>query len=142
MDKDVRDAGNSEARTAGGKPDKAVRRSRRARKLSSAIESAVASAAARQAVNPYRLPEACTIHEAVALKSALQSLLDAPGAITLDGNAVERIDTAGIQLMACFLRSCRRDERAVTWSGTSAELARAADVLGLRSMLELPVSGG
>ena len=49
----------------------------------------------------------CTVAEADALKSELARRLDEPGAVTMDVTALQRIDTAGLQLLAAFVRDRR-----------------------------------
>ncbi|HEY7887487.1 MAG TPA: STAS domain-containing protein [Steroidobacteraceae bacterium] len=80
----------------------------------------------------------CTVAEAEALKSELACRLDEPGPVTLDVSALQRIDTAGLQLLAAFVRDRRTAGRAVQWHGRAAALDAAADRLGLQDMLELP----
>ncbi|RYG87049.1 STAS domain-containing protein, partial [bacterium] len=44
----------------------------------------------------------CTLREAEAMKVALQAAEDTSGDFVVDGGAVERIDTAGLQLLVAF----------------------------------------
>jgi ABC-type transporter Mla MlaB component len=55
----------------------------------------------------------------------------------VDVTALQRIDTAGLQLLAAFVRDRRTAGRMVAWRGRSAALDAAAGLLGLDSMLEL-----
>jgi ABC-type transporter Mla MlaB component len=84
----------------------------------------------------------CTVAEADALKSELGSRLQRSQTVTLDVSAVQRIDTAGLQLLAAFVRDRRTAGRAVAWRGRASALETAADLLGLRAMLELPGEAG
>jgi len=84
----------------------------------------------------------CTVAEADALKSELARRVDEPGTITLDVTALQRIDTAGLQLLAAFVRDRRAAGRAIAWRGQAPALNAAAGVLGLNSMLELPGEAG
>jgi ABC-type transporter Mla MlaB component len=84
----------------------------------------------------------CTVADADALKSALASRLDEAGPVTLDVSALQRIDTAGVQLLAAFVRDRRTAGRAVAWGGRAAALETAAELLGLHHMLELPGEAG
>jgi len=84
----------------------------------------------------------CTVAEADALKSALASRVAETGAVTLDVSALQRIDTAGLQLLAAFVRDRRAAGRAVAWGGRASALETAAHLLGLHHMLELPGEAG
>jgi ABC-type transporter Mla MlaB component len=80
----------------------------------------------------------CTVAEADALKSELMSRLHEPETVTVDVSALQRIDTAGLQLLAAFVRDRRTAGRAVAWRGRASALDSAAGLLGLYDMLELP----
>jgi ABC-type transporter Mla MlaB component len=84
----------------------------------------------------------CTVAEADALKSELGRRVQRPDPVTLDVSAVQRIDTAGLQLLAAFVRDRRTAGRAVAWRGRASALETAAGLLGLRDMLELPREAG
>jgi ABC-type transporter Mla MlaB component len=84
----------------------------------------------------------CTVAQADTLKSELGRRLQEPAPVTLDVSAVQRIDTAGLQLLAAFIRDRRTAGRAVTWRGQAAALTTAAGLLGLNDMLELPREAG
>jgi anti-anti-sigma regulatory factor len=80
----------------------------------------------------------CTVADASALKAELAKLLDDSGVVTLDVSAVQRIDTAGLQVLATFVRERESHGRQVEWRGTAPALAAAAKLLGLGSFLRLP----
>ncbi len=84
----------------------------------------------------------CTVAEAEALKSELARRLEEPQPVTVDVSALRRIDTAGLQLLAAFVRDRRTAGRAVAWRGRAAALDSAAGLLGLYDMLELPREAG
>lgn len=84
----------------------------------------------------------CTVAEADSLKAGLARLVDKATAVTLDVSALQRIDTAGLQLLAAFVRDRRAAARAVEWRGSAPALDAAANLLGLRGMLELPGEDG
>jgi ABC-type transporter Mla MlaB component len=84
-----------------------------------------------------RLAAECAVAEADALKSELARRLQEPQPVTLDVSALQRIDTAGLQLLAAFVRDRRTAGRAVAWRGRAPALETAAGLLGLRDMLEL-----
>lgn len=82
----------------------------------------------------------CTLAEADSLKAALAGLIDEPRAVTLDASAVQRIDTAALQLLAAFARDRRIGGRTLEWRGAEHALDPAARLLGMSDLLGL--SGG
>jgi ABC-type transporter Mla MlaB component len=80
----------------------------------------------------------CTVSDAGSLKERLASLLEEPQAVTLDVTALQRIDTAGLQVIIAFVRERAGHGRLVQWQGTAPVLATAAHLLGLTSLLRLP----
>ena len=58
----------------------------------------------------------------------------------LDGSAVERVDTAALQLLAVYQRERRSRGEPSAWSGASDALRDAAGVLGLTIELNLPAN--
>jgi phospholipid transport system transporter-binding protein len=78
-----------------------------------------------------------SIRTAAILQAQLAERLDESGTVRIDGSAVDRIDTASLQLLAAFVRELRADARAVEWVGCSSGLWRAADILGLVAALGL-----
>lgn len=80
----------------------------------------------------------CTVADADALKAELARRVGDSTPVTVDVSALQRIDTAGLQLLAAFVRDRRTAGRAVTWRGRATALEAAAGLLGLYAMLELP----
>jgi anti-anti-sigma regulatory factor len=80
-----------------------------------------------------------TLRNVTAFQAELAERLDDSGPVQIDASAVERIDTATLQLLAAFVRDLRADARMVEWTDCSAVLRRAAQSLGLTSALELAV---
>jgi ABC-type transporter Mla MlaB component len=78
------------------------------------------------------------VSDALSLKERLAGLLDEPQAVTLDISALQRIDTAGMQVITAFVRERTGHGRPVEWQGTAPVLAAAARLLGLTSLLKLP----
>lgn len=87
------------------------------------------------------LPADCTVAQADTLKSALVRRLRQPRPVTIDVSALRRVDTAGLQLLAAFVRDRRVAGRALAWRGRAPALEAAAALLGLQGMLELPGEG-
>jgi phospholipid transport system transporter-binding protein len=78
-----------------------------------------------------------TIRTVTALQAELAERLDESEIVQIDGSAVDRIDTAALQLLAVFVRDMRAEARAVEWVGCSVGLLRAANGLGLSVALGL-----
>lgn len=83
------------------------------------------------------LPADFRIAAQAAFKQQLLGALD-HDAIVLDGGAVERVDTAALQLLVVFQRELDARQRAPTWQSASPVLTEAADVLGLTQLLKMP----
>lgn len=82
----------------------------------------------------------CTVADAGTLKSDLGKLLDDEGIVTLDISAVQRIDTAGMQVIVTFIRERDSQGRPVQWRGEAPAVTAAARLLGLTSVLKLPAA--
>lgn len=98
------------------------------------------SAAGRSPIGVFALSADCTVAESGALKSALLDVLQQQATVTLDIASVQRIDTAGIQLIAAFVRERESRGRKVEWRGTAPAFTSAARLLGVASVLGLPES--
>ena len=84
--------------------------------------------------------ESATIRNVTGLQAKLVERLDESGALRIDGAAVERVDTAMLQLLAAFVRDVRADGRAVEWIACSVPLRRAVSALALEQALGLAAS--
>jgi ABC-type transporter Mla MlaB component len=80
----------------------------------------------------------CMVSGATSLKESLAGLLDEPLPVTLDITALQRIDTAGLQVITAFIRDRAGHGRTVEWQGTAPAITTAAQLLGLTSLLRLP----
>jgi anti-anti-sigma regulatory factor len=80
----------------------------------------------------------CTVADASSLKAGLAKLLDESGIVTVDIGAVQRIDTAGLQVIATFVRERESHGRQVQWRGHAPAMSAAAKLLGLGTLLKLP----
>ncbi|MDE2308724.1 MAG: STAS domain-containing protein [Xanthomonadaceae bacterium] len=85
------------------------------------------------------LPADCRMAAQAQLLQELLAALDA-GAIELDGRAVERVDTAALQLLTLFKREVNARGGMLNWMGASEALDEAAGLLGLAKTLELPAA--
>lgn len=116
------------------KPGAATRTTRRGR----AAKTPAADTAAKSGPGAFAMAAECTVADAGALKSGLAKLLEDANVVTLDIGAVQRIDTAGLQVIATFVRERESQGRQVQWRGNAPALAAAAQLLGLSSILKLP----
>lgn len=87
-----------------------------------------------------RFGPSCTLQEARPLRAALLEQLSAGAPMVLDGSGIERIDTAGVQLLVGLSIDCMERGIAFCWKGRSAALEHAVGVLGVAALLESPGS--
>lgn len=80
----------------------------------------------------------CSIKEVAALRESLCAVLGAQEPVSIDASAVERIDTATLQLLYAFVRDRFAADREVVWQGVTGQLSEAARLLGVRDLLNLP----
>ena len=114
-----------------GAATRTTRRGRAAKTPGAEIEHKPAS-------GPFAVAAECTVADAGTLKSGLAKLLDDTGVVTLDIGSVQRIDTAGLQVIATFVRERESLGRQVEWRGAAPALTAAAKLLGLSEFLKLP----
>ncbi len=79
----------------------------------------------------------CSVKDAAALKTSLCAFSNPGDAVTLDVSAVERVDTATMQLLCAFVRDRGGRNQGVTWRGESAALQDAVRLLGVGALLGL-----
>ena len=72
------------------------------------------------------------------LYSRLQSALAARQPVVLDATQVERVDTAGLQILCAFVRDAVASGMAVQWQQPSLALRNAARLLNVSACLTLP----
>ncbi len=92
---------------------------------------------ARSAARHELAPE-CLVANAAELKNSLSALLEEPRPVALDGTAVERIDTAALQVIVAFVRERTSRGLGVEWHGVTPALTSGARLLGLDTVLGLP----
>jgi ABC-type transporter Mla MlaB component len=83
-----------------------------------------------------------SLRDAGALKDALVRVLDRQATVTLDARAVERVDTATLQLLAAFVRDRQMMSRQCVWHAAPAALIEAARLLGFTAALGLSAHSG
>lgn len=82
----------------------------------------------------------CSIKEVAVLREQLCAVVDNGEPVAIDASAVERIDTATLQLLYAFVRDRLNSDREVTWQGVPAALTDAARLIGVRDLLCLPAA--
>ncbi|PZN33128.1 MAG: hypothetical protein DIU71_05865 [Proteobacteria bacterium] len=87
------------------------------------------------------LPSSCTVREAAALKVELCTAARETHA-AVDARAVERIDTAALQLLCAFVKRREHEQRPVEWLGTSQNFDEAVRLLGAATLLGRPEVAG
>ena len=88
----------------------------------------------------FALAAECTVADAGTLKAGLAKLLEDAETVAVDISAVQRVDTAGLQLLTTFVLDRMVQDRDVEWMGYSPALTAAATLLGLNSILKLPTA--
>lgn len=83
----------------------------------------------------------CAIGNVPNLREELLGWLLGQGAVTVDRTAVQRPNTAMLQLLTAFVIDLKAQSRAVEWRGSNEAFDRAAQCLGLASALGLPAGG-
>ena len=105
-----------------------------------AVSDAVAPVVpAEQTSAVLALAENCILRDANALKEQLLKLKDMAEPVTLEVGAVQRIETANLQVLGAFVRDRVKAGRRVHWSGESPALSQAIRLLGLNALLEFDV---
>mgnify|MGYP005811454379 CR=1 FL=1 len=94
-----------------------------------------------------RLEPSCTLRDALDMQFQLLATDFGDSDVLLDGSAVERIDTAGLQMLVAFAKQHAASGRRIQWTAASQELQRGSRLLGLDETLGLnppppEVSGG
>jgi ABC-type transporter Mla MlaB component len=77
----------------------------------------------------------CSVKDASALKATLHVAEQSEEAVTIDITAVERIDTASMQLLCAFVRDRHARNRPLRWRGASAALDEAVKLLGTSELM-------
>ena len=123
------------ARKTPARKPAAGKRAAVARKAPSTAKAAKAAQRAK-APAPTALAADCTIEHAPALQKQLARVLADRACVTLDFSAVKRCDTAGMQVLAAFLRERREAGRDVALAGMSGNFLGLVKLLGLSALFE------
>ena len=123
------------ARKTAAKKPAAGKRAAVARK---ATTTAKPARAAKRARAPARtvLGADCTIEHAPGLQQQLAKVLTDRACVTIDFGAVKRCDTAGMQLLAAFIRERREAGREVELASLSENFLATAKLIGLAALFE------
>jgi anti-anti-sigma regulatory factor len=84
------------------------------------------------------LGTSCTIEDVAQLRTDLSAHLAANKPIIIDASRLERIDAAGVQLLAAFAIDCLEQGIAFAWKQRPAVLEEAIRLLGLAALMESP----
>jgi phospholipid transport system transporter-binding protein len=86
-----------------------------------------------------KLDPCCTLRESADLQFSLVAANGNP--VVVDGSAVERIDTAGLQLLVALARRQQQAGRELQWKAASTEIIQCGARLGLIDALGLGACG-
>ncbi len=101
--------------------------------------AASAASAKDDATAVVQLPADCRLAAQAALKTQLEEVLH-QGEIVLDVEALERVDTAALQLLVLFRRELESRGGKLGWRGANVVLDEAAGLLGLEQLLNRPAA--
>lgn len=90
-------------------------------------------------ISEIQLPAHLTISKVQSLQEILVKFTDDRNKdhLIIHAAEVERVDTAGIQLLYAFVQEARRRGITLEWDNPSQKLAAAAELLGMVSALEI-----
>ena len=83
------------------------------------------------------LAAVCTIEEASAIASTCKDALERAVPVSIDAAAVQRIDTAAMQVLVALVRTASERSLPCCWDGVSEAVTEAADRLDLGQHLHL-----
>ncbi len=92
-------------------------------------------------IQAFALGQSLSIRDVHDLRERLLAAVEA-GPVVLDGGAVERADSAGLQLLVALGRSLAARGEVLAYSGVSQTLTDVASTLGLTEACGLPGPGG
>ena len=97
-------------------------------------------AAATTASGVIELPAQCLLRDAVEYRQRFLECVELES-VMVDVGAVDRIDTAFIQVLLAFARTRAAAKRAITWQRVSSEFAASVRLLGVQAVLAIPDVG-
>jgi anti-anti-sigma regulatory factor len=102
----------------------------------SPVDTGVAASEARTSL--IDLGVSCTLQDVAAVRSACLAALASKDPPHIDGSRVERVDTAGLQVLVGFTIDCMERSIHFTWTDRSTALERSIRRLGIGPLLESP----
>lgn len=106
------------------------------------VIEAAAVAESAQAGDPIVVLAAnCSVKDAAVLKTSLCALARQSTPVTVDVSAVERVDTATMQLLCAFARDRSGRNQSIAWRGESQALKNAVRLLGVDALLGFDSKG-
>jgi len=88
--------------------------------------------------NTINLPESLTIHTIEASFNEINAhVSDAGDDIVLDAEAVENIDTSGLQSLLMIIQTAQSNQKNISWQNANDTLKTAANKTGLAEALLL-----
>jgi anti-anti-sigma regulatory factor len=122
-------------------PARSAKKAKRAAGKRPAAVAAVAAAPAPRADSfLLKLEASCTLRDVADLQFSLVAARGDP--LLVDGGSVERIDTAGLQLLVALARRQQLSGGRLEWKAVSPELRKGGERLGLTAELGLPAIDG
>jgi anti-anti-sigma regulatory factor len=118
---------------ATGKRAAVARKAKVTAKPTKAVKPAKAAKPSRAA-----LGAECTIEHAPELQKQLAKVLTDRACVTLDFSAVKRCDTAGLQVLAAFIRERREAGRDIELASMSENFLATVKLLGLGALFTPP----
>jgi len=83
------------------------------------------------------LPDNLTIATAESLHQILESTVEKHQDVVFNAENVNRVDTAGLQLLYAFCIEQKQHQLSVQWRSVTASLAEGADLIGIGKALYL-----
>ena len=128
--------------TAAKKPAAAGKRAAVARKAQPTAKSAKRARVAAPKNARAAIGAECTIEHAPGLQKQLAKILADRACVTLDFSAVKRCDTAGMQVLAAFIRERREAGRDVELASMSENFLATAKLIGLSALFTPAAEAG
>jgi len=102
-----------------------------------AVANESAAAATNVTSGVIELPDQCLLRDAVEYRQRFVDCVNAES-VSVDVGAVDRIDTAFIQVLVSFARTRAAAKRPTTWQRVTAEFVASARLLGVQTTLSIP----
>ena len=84
------------------------------------------------------LPADLGVAQAAELRTELLKFLENEADISIKGSEVQRIHTAGLQILTAWIQDRKQNGRGCNWTELSPELRQAAENLGLLELMCIP----